>query len=82
MQGAQSGIGMLAAVVVCGIYVVIYLLDDGIHSDDDVQRYLGLSVLGRIPDLNSINTRGKYSYYAYGADEKDDKKQKKKIKFD
>lgn len=74
--------GMLAAVVVCGIYVVIYLLDDGIHSDDDVQRYLGLSVLGRIPDINSIGKHGKYKYYAYSADDKDDKKQKKKIKFD
>lgn len=67
-------IGMLAIVAVGGIYVVLYLLDDGIHSDDDVQRYLGLSVLGRIPDLNSINRQSKYRYETYGHNNKKNKR--------
>lgn len=67
-------IGMLAMVAVFGVYVVLYLLDDGIHSDDDVQRYLGLSVLGRIPDLNSINRQSKYRYETYGHNNKKNKR--------
>ena len=64
-------IGMLAMVAVFGVYVVLYLLDDGIHSDDDVQRYLGLSVLGRI---NSINRQSKYRYETYGHNNKKNKR--------
>ena len=69
-------IGMLAMVAVFGVYVVLYLLDDGIHSDDDVQRYLGLSVLVRIPDLDSINRQSKYRYEAYGYKNKKNKRRR------
>lgn len=58
-------VGAVAAAVVYLIFFVISLLDDGIRSDDDVERYLGLSVLGRIPDTNAPHS-GKYGYYGYG----------------
>ena len=51
------------------IFFVISLLDDGIKSDDDVERYLGLSVLGRIPDTNAPHSK-KYGYYGYGYGQK------------
>ena len=54
--------GMLSAVVACGIYVVLYLTDDGIHSDDDVEQYLNLSVLGRIPDFAIVSRQSNYRY--------------------
>ena len=73
---------MLAMVAVFGVYVVLYLLDDGIHSDDDVQRYLGLSVLGRIPDLDSINRQSKYMYGAYGQNKKRKKKNRRNRTWD
>ena len=39
-------LGLMAA---AGIFVVIYLLDDTIRTEEDVERHLGLSVLGVIP---------------------------------
>lgn len=58
--------GLLVAVVVYAVYFVLYMLDDGIHSDEDVQRYLGLSVLGRIPALEAISRQSRYEYGGYG----------------
>lgn len=75
-------IGLLAIVAVFGIYVVLYLLDDGIHSDDDVQRYLGLSVLGRIPDIDSVNRQSKYMYGVYGQNKKRKKKNRRNQTWD
>ncbi len=40
---------MLGLVLVAGIFVVIYLMDDTIRTEEDVERHLGLSVLGVIP---------------------------------
>lgn len=44
-------LGMIAAV---GVFVVIYILDDTIRTEEDVERYLGLSVLGVIPASEEI----------------------------
>ncbi len=41
-----AALGVLAAI---GVLVVIYVLDDTIRTEQDVERYLGLSVLGVIP---------------------------------
>ena len=40
---------LLGLVAAAGVFVVIYLLDDTIRTEEDVQRHLGLSVLGVIP---------------------------------
>ena len=50
--------GMLGAVLVMGILVVRYLLDDSVKTTEDVERYLDLSVLAVIP-LNEGETEGK-----------------------
>ncbi len=42
--------GILGFAVMVGIFCVIFLLDDRIRSEADVERYLGLSVIGIIPD--------------------------------
>lgn len=44
---------VLLAVMTYGVFLVIYLLDDRILSDEDVEKILGLSVLGSIPDANA-----------------------------
>ncbi len=41
--------GLLGAVVVAFFVVLGYLLDDTIKSNDDVERYLGLSTLALVP---------------------------------
>ncbi len=46
-------LGLIASV---GVLVLIYILDDAIRTEEDVERYLGLSVLGVIPNSDDINT--------------------------
>lgn len=48
----------LGAFLVMGIITVRFLLDDRIKTSEDVERYLGISVLGTIP-LNSAKDRGR-----------------------
>jgi capsular polysaccharide biosynthesis protein len=60
---------LVAVVVVYGIYVLMYVLDDKIKTPDDVEKYLGLTVLGLIPNIGgeSGSKYGKYGKYArYG----------------
>ncbi len=42
---------LLAMVVVYGIFVLLYVLDDKIKTPDDVERHIGLTVLGLIPNI-------------------------------
>lgn len=49
-------LALLAAVVVMGIFVVIYLVDDKIRTPEDVEKRLGLSVLGSIPFMEGDST--------------------------
>ena len=50
--------GILGGIVVTLIILIIYFLDDTIKTPEDVERYLGLSVLGSIP-LQEGETRSK-----------------------
>ena len=43
--------GLLGAVAVCGVLVLAHLLHDTIVDDEDVQKKLGLPVLGLIPEV-------------------------------
>jgi len=42
--------GMGLAVLVCGLICLKVILDDTIKSEEDIEKYLGLSVLAVIPD--------------------------------
>lgn len=56
----NTAIAALLGMVVCaGIFVVIYLLDDTIRTEEDVERHLGLSVLGVIPMSNEMGDLAK-----------------------
>ena len=46
--------GILGFVAVVGILSLIYVLDDRIRNEDDVERYLDMSTLGVIPDLEKL----------------------------
>lgn len=41
---------MIGIIVACGVIVLITIMDDTIKTEDDVQKYLGLSTLASIPD--------------------------------
>lgn len=47
-NAAVGGLGL--AVLVCGLICLKTVLDDTIKSEEDVEKYLGLSVLAVIPD--------------------------------
>ena len=51
--------GLLGFVLAIGIIVIIYILDDTIKTPDDVEKYLGLSVLGSIPYDENVDTKNK-----------------------
>ncbi len=50
--------GMFGAFIVVMVIVIIYILDDTIKNPDDVEKYLGLSVLGAIPVLDEEHVKG------------------------
>jgi len=62
-------LALIAAILVyCGFFVA-FLLDDRIRTEEDIERYLGLSILGEIPNANDSKSRkkGYYKYKGYGA---------------
>lgn len=59
-------LGIIAAVFVYAIFLIAFLLDDRIRTDEDIENYLGLSVLGDIPNAyDSAKNRGGYYGKAY-----------------
>ena len=59
-------LGVIAAVIVYIVFLVGFLLDDRIRTEEDIQRYLGLSILGEIPNADDSGKKG-YGYYRYGS---------------
>lgn len=59
-------IALLCAFAVYGIYFVLYLLDDKINTAEDVEKYLGVSMLGVIPNRQDASRKGrKGAYYGF-----------------
>lgn len=56
--------GLIAAILVYCFFLMIFLLDDKLYTDEEIERYLGLSVLGEIPSVS--DTKKKKGYYRYG----------------
>jgi len=46
---------LLGAFAAVAVYAVVFILDDTIRTEEDVERYLGLSVLGLIPESQELN---------------------------
>lgn len=55
---------ILAMVLTYLVFVLIYIFDDTIHTDEDIKNYLNLSVLGDIPNFNDTNKK-KYGAKSY-----------------
>lgn len=58
---SKNGIigGLLGVVLATAIILVIFLTNDSIQSQEDVEKYLGLSVLGAIPMSEAQKKKGK-----------------------
>ena len=57
--------GVIAGAFVYLIYVIVFIADTSIRTDEDIQNYLGLSVIGDIPDADA-GKGGGYKYKKYG----------------
>ena len=51
--------GILGVVLSIGIIVVTHLFDNKINSESDVEKYLGMTVIGVIPYFEKETTNGK-----------------------
>ncbi len=58
-------IGAGVAIFTYVAFIVAFLLDDRLTSKEDVEKALGLSVLGEIPNFQSAGKKGN-GYYGYG----------------
>ena len=56
IKNAMIG-GMLGFVVFAAIIIVTYLLNDSIHTSEDIERYLGINTLGSIPLEEGVSKR-------------------------
>lgn len=69
-------VAVVAALLTYSAFLIGFLLDDSLQTEDDIKRYLGLSILGDIPDASG-NHRRKYGYYGgYGYGNKKSEKKK------
>lgn len=60
----------VGALLVYAIHFLRFMLDDKINNAEDVEKYLGLSILGVIPNKDDVGRKkSKYGYYySYTAD--------------
>ncbi len=61
--------GLFAAMFTFLAFVLQRFFDDSIQSDEDIEKYLGLSILGDIPNA-AEKTKGYYSKYRYKPSDK------------
>jgi capsular polysaccharide biosynthesis protein len=55
----NTAMGFLAGIVlVCGVLVIRFILNDNIQTEEDVERYLGLSTLATIPYVKNREKEG------------------------
>lgn len=59
-------IALVVAVLIYAVYLLRYLFDDRIKTDEEIERYLELSVIGDIPNAYGHKSK-KNKYYGYGA---------------
>ena len=70
-------LGALAGMVlVCGVIVIQVIMNDTVRTEEDVERYLGLSVLASVP-LREGEERTKPGYNSNGENTKSRKRRKK-----
>ena len=58
-------VGVIVAVLCYSIFLIAFLLDDRIRTEEDIQKYLGLSILGDIPNMKQADKKS-YGYGSYG----------------
>lgn len=76
-NGKNAVLGALAGMVlVCGVIVIQVIMNDTVRTEEDVERYLGLSVLASVP-LREGEERTKPGHHSSGENTKSRKRRKK-----
>lgn len=62
-----GALAAMAAVLVYGIYLIVFLMDTSVQTEEDITRHLGISVLAEIPNYEKSKSHGgkKYRYRYY-----------------
>ena len=59
-------IGLVGAIAAYLVFLIMFVADDSLRTEDDIMQSLGLTVLAEIPDANG-GKKGKYGHYSgYG----------------
>jgi len=69
---------LFGAVLVCGLVVLEVLMNDTVQSEEDVEKYLGLSVLASVPEREGDSSEDKEKLAKNRSSRKKDKKNKRK----
>lgn len=65
-------LAVIVMVLTYSVFLLKFLLDDRIRTEEDIERYLGLSILGDIPNMNDTKNKKNKGYYrAYGNSKKE-----------
>ena len=56
-------VGLIAAIAVYGVCLVIFVFDDRIGDNEQIEQYLNLTVLGDIPDVAEAERHNRGYYY-------------------
>lgn len=76
-NGKNAVLGALAGMVlVCGVIVIQVIMNDTVRTEEDVERYLGLTVLASVP-LREGEERTKPGHHSNGENTKSRKRRKK-----
>lgn len=76
-NGKNAVLGALAGMIlVCGIVVIQVIMNDTVRTEEDVERYLGLTVLASVP-LREGEERAKPGHHGNGENTKSRKRRKK-----
>lgn len=59
-------VGLIAAVLTYTVFLILFLVDDTIKTDEDIERYLGLTNLGDIPATGDSGKKHYGNGYSYG----------------
>jgi len=55
--------GIIGGALVYLIFLAMFLFDNYIHTEEDIERYLGVSIIGDIPDADAPKKKNKYTNY-------------------
>ena len=55
-------VGLIGGIIAYLIFLVIYMFDDRLRTNEEIERALGVTILGEIPNANGTH-KGKYGYY-------------------